>query len=129
MDYEAFYIVFQWTYFYEYRMYFFYLFTMPGRDVTLYAVWEAKDSTPYTIEYYFGTGDDLSTYTHDESIRPDVEARGRTDSVAVYAQYAPASYHRQLRICAGRGRLFQQWRGAGAGGDPRGRQPCRQALL
>lgn len=28
-------------------------FTMPDRDVTLYAIWQANDATKYTVNHYF----------------------------------------------------------------------------
>lgn len=51
-------------------------FSMPAHDVTLYAIWRAKDNTEYKIEYYLEQED--GTYQRQEN--DTVTKSGRTDS-------------------------------------------------
>lgn len=60
-----------------------------NEDTTLYAQWRANNATEYTIEYYFGTGDDLTEYAPNETLQRSVTATGTTDTLADYSQYRP----------------------------------------
>lgn len=62
-----------------------------NEDTTLYAQWRANNATEYTIEYYFGTGDDLTEYAPNETLQRSVTATGTTDTLADYSEYQPGT--------------------------------------
>lgn len=53
-------------------------FTMPERDVNLYAIWRANDLTPYTVEYYLQQPDGSYLKAEDET----TTKYGTTDTIA-----------------------------------------------
>ena len=63
-------------------------FTMPDRDVTLYAIWKANDSTPYTVKHYLVSADNSVALKETENLG------GKTGStvVATPKNYAGYTY-------------------------------------